>query len=59
MVKTIPLKVDLTKQNEILEMSKDDIIDNKAFIWACGRNVDGELAIGMGKESINTPKNIS
>ena len=43
----------------MLEMTKDQIIDEKAFIWACGRNIDGELALGMGKESVNLPKNVN
>lgn len=28
-----------------LAMSKDDILLKKAFIFACGRNVDGELGL--------------
>lgn len=28
-----------------LAMSKDDILLKKAFMFACGRNVDGELGL--------------
>ena len=42
-------------------MTVDEIIDEKAFIWACGRNTDGELALGpvsKGDESVKLPRNV-
>lgn len=42
-------------------MAIDDIIEEKAFIWACGRNADGELGLGpvqKGEEALKMPKNI-
>ena len=42
-------------------MTVDEIVDAKAFIWACGRNADGELGNGpvsKGKESVPLPINI-
>lgn len=44
-----------------LDMTIDDIIDAKAFIWACGRNSDGELGLGpvsKGDENIKLPRNV-
>jgi hypothetical protein len=41
-------------------MSNDDIIAEKAFIWACGKNSDGQLGLGTTKcdGENNLPKNI-
>lgn len=44
-----------------LDMTIDEIMDEKAFIWVCGRNVDGELGMGpvtKGEESVKIPKNV-
>ena len=43
--KTVDQSALLADKKE-LDMNIDDIIDQKAFIWACGRNVDGELSLG-------------
>jgi len=29
-----------------LELSNDELIQKKAFIWVCGNNNDGELGLG-------------
>ena len=44
-----------------LDMAIDDMIEEEAFIWACGRNADGELGLGpvqKGEEAVKLPKNI-
>ena len=43
-----------------LDMAMDDIVEQKAFIWACGRNADGELALGtVSKEGeVALPRNV-
>jgi len=40
-----------------LEMTNDEIIENKAFIWCCGNNKEGELGLGSD-EKPNKPKNV-
>ena len=37
-----------------LDLSKDEIESKKAFIWACGKNTDGELGFG-NQDSTNLP----
>jgi hypothetical protein len=55
-------KSDQKEQNfEELCMTHDQILEEKAFMWACGRNIDGELAFGTNSSKegeINIPKNI-
>ena len=46
---------------EELNMNHDQILEEKAFMWACGRNTDGELAFGTNSSKegeINIPRNI-
>ena len=33
-------------------------MDSKAFIWACGRNTDGELALTDKTKSANLPRHV-
>jgi alpha-tubulin suppressor-like RCC1 family protein len=42
-------------------MSVDEMLANKALIWACGRNADGELGLGFLQQKegeVNIPRNI-
>lgn len=58
--KTVDQSVLLADKKE-LDMHIDSIIDEKAFIWACGRNTDGELAFGpvnKSSETFSLPKNV-
>ena len=51
----------LMQEKKELDMNIDDIINSKAFIWACGRNNDGELAFGpvnKGNETVSLAKNV-
>lgn len=44
-----------------LDMDRDQIIEEKAFMWACGRNTDGELGLGYISSEpgeISIPRNI-
>lgn len=49
-------KADEVKQK--LELSITDIVDLKAFIWATGKNADGELGLG-NEEKVSLPKNVA
>ena len=40
-----------------LDMTIDEIIENQAFIWCCGKNTDGELGLG-NEDRVNLPKNV-
>ena len=41
-------------------MTNEEIIEEKAFIWACGKNSDGQLGLGsiQSDGEVNLPKNI-
>jgi len=40
-------------------MDEDSIIENKAFLFGCGRNADGELGMGSNQaKEFSIPKNI-
>ena len=44
-----------------LDMTNDEIVDQKAFVWACGRNTDGELGLGYTSNKdgeVSMPKNV-
>ena len=49
-----PTAVDKKK----LSLSDEEIIGLKAFIWACGKNSDGELGLGFKDGEVCLPRNI-
>ena len=44
------------EERQHLELDRDEIIDAKAFVWASGRNTDGELALNTSSKQIPLPK---
>ena len=39
-------------------MDSEEIVEKKAFLFACGKNADGELGMGSNGGEFNIPKNI-
>lgn len=46
------------EERKYLELDNDEIMDSKAFIWACGRNTDGELALTDKTKSASLPRHV-
>lgn len=48
--------VNVDKKN--LNLTEEEIVSLKAFIWACGKNSDGELGLGYKDGEVCLPKNV-
>lgn len=44
------------EERQYLELDRDEILESKAFVWASGRNADGELALSTTTKAIPLPK---
>ena len=44
------------EERQYLELDRDEILESKAFVWASGRNGDGELALSTTSKVIPLPK---
>jgi alpha-tubulin suppressor-like RCC1 family protein len=42
-----------------LEIDQATMIDEKAFIFACGKNAEGDLGLGNSDGKVNLPKNVA
>jgi hypothetical protein len=49
-----------TVEKKVLSLGQEEIQELKAYIWACGKNTDGELGLGhpSSGEDVSLPKNI-